>query len=217
MKKILPLLVIILLWSCGNEATSPNSVQDPALETTEVVLFALNDMHGKIDRFSKVKPFIDQAKEASDKVFFVSGGDVFSGNPIVDFHPEKGSPIIDVMSAVGMDVSVLGNHEFDYGQEVLNSRIAQAAFPFICANVENIGGVLNTPEPYTVIKKDGFSIAFIGVVENSSRGDLPLSHPKNMDGLAFQQGANVVASYRNNEEIVEADLVVALTHYGRCR
>lgn len=214
MKKMLSLLFLILLWSCGNE-TSPNSVQDPELETTEVVLFALNDMHGKIDRFSKVKPFIDQAKAVSDKVFFVSGGDVFSGNPIVDFHPEKGSPIIDVMSAVGMDVSVLGNHEFDYGQEVLNSRIAQASFPFICANVENIGGVLKTPDPFTIIEKDGFSIAFIGVVENSSRGDLPLSHPKNMDGLAFQQGANVVAGYRNNNQIVGSDLVVALTHYGK--
>tara|TARA_B110000027_G_C16105219_1_gene294939 strand:+ start:736 stop:2163 length:1428 start_codon:yes stop_codon:yes gene_type:complete len=214
MKKMLSLLFLILLWSCGNE-TSPNSVQDPELETTEVVLFALNDMHGKIDRFSKVKPFIDQAKAVSDKVFFVSGGDVFSGNPIVDFHPEKGSPIIDVMSAVGMDVSVLGNHEFDYGQEVLNSRIAQASFPFICANVENIGGVLKTPDPFTIIEKDGFSIAFIGVVENSSRGDLPLSHPKNMDGLAFQEGANVVAGYRNNNQIVGSDLVVALTHYGK--
>lgn len=214
MKKMLSLLFLILLWSCGNE-TSPNSVQDPELETTEVVLFALNDMHGKIDRFSKVKPFIDQAKAVSDKVFFVSGGDVFSGNPIVDFHPEKGSPIIDVMSAVGMDVSVLGNHEFDYGQEVLNSRIAQASFPFICANVENIGGVLKTPDPFTIIEKDGFSIAFIGVVENSSRGDLPLSHPKNMDGLAFQEGANVVAGFRNNNQIVGSDLVVALTHYGK--
>ena len=61
MKKMLSLLFLILLWSCGNE-TSPNSVQDPELETTVVVLFALNDMHGKIDRFSKVKPFIDQAK-----------------------------------------------------------------------------------------------------------------------------------------------------------
>jgi 5'-nucleotidase len=172
-------------------------------------------MHGKIDHFSKVKPFIDQAKAVSDKVFFVSGGDVFSGNPIVDFHPEKGSPIIDVMSAVGMDVSVLGNHEFDYGQEVLNSRIAQASFPFICANVENIGGVLKTPDPFTIIEKDGFSIAFIGVVENSSRGDLPLSHPKNMDGLAFQEGANVVAGYRNNNQILGSDLVVALTHYGK--
>ena len=214
MKKFLFLPLVILMWYCGNEP-SPNSVQDPELETTEVVLFALNDMHGKIDRFSKVKPFIDEAKEVSDKVFFVSGGDVFSGNPIVDFHPEKGSPIIDVMGAVGMDVSVLGNHEFDYGQEVLNSRLAQATFPFICANVQNTGGVLATPDPYTIIEKDGFSIAFIGVVENSSRGDLPLSHPKNMDGLAFQQGADVVAGYRNNAQVLGADLVVALTHYGK--
>lgn len=214
MKKFLFLPLVILIWSCGNEP-SPNSVQDPELETTEVVLFALNDMHGKIDRFSKVKPFIDEAKEVSDKVFFVSGGDVFSGNPIVDFHPEKGSPIIDVMGAVGMDVSVLGNHEFDYGQEVLNSRLAQATFPFICANVQNIGSVLATPDPFTIIEKDGFSIAFIGVVENSSRGDLPLSHPKNMDGLAFQQGADVVAGYRNNAQVLGADLVVALTHYGK--
>lgn len=214
MKKFLFLPLVILMWSCGNEP-SPNSVQDPELETTEVVLFALNDMHGKIDRFSKVKPFIDEAKEVSDKVFFVSGGDVFSGNPIVDFHPEKGSPIIDVMGAVGMDVSVLGNHEFDYGQEVLNSRLAQATFPFICANVQNIGSVLATPDPFTIIEKDGFSIAFIGVVENSSRGDLPLSHPKNMDGLAFQQGADVVAGYRNNAQVLGADLVVALTHYGK--
>ena len=155
MKKFLFLPLVILMWSCGNEP-SPNSVQDPELETTEVVLFALNDMHGKIDRFSKVKPFIDEAKEVSDKVFFVSGGDVFSGNPIVDFHPEKGSPIIDVMGAVGMDVSVLGNHEFDYGQEVLNSRLAQATFPFICANVQNTGGVLATPDPYTIIEKRRF-------------------------------------------------------------
>ena len=214
MKKFLFLPLVILMWSCGNEP-SPNSVQDPELETTEVVLFALNDMHGKIDRFSKVKPFIDEAKEVSDKVFFVSGGDVFSGNPIVDFHPEKGSPIIDVMGAVGMDVSVLGNHEFDYGQEVLNSRLAQATFPFICANVQNIGSVLATPDPFTIIEKDGFSIAFIGVVENSSSGDLPLSHPKNMDGLTFQQGADVVAGYRNNAQVLGADLVVALTHYGK--
>ncbi|MDB4605666.1 hypothetical protein OAH02_03145, partial [Flavobacteriaceae bacterium] len=103
MKKILALSFIILLWSCGNNDTTSSPTKDTKTATTEIVLFTLNDMHGKIDRFSKVKPFIDQAKKASDKVFFVSGGDVFSGNPIVDFHPEKGSPIIDVMSAVGMD------------------------------------------------------------------------------------------------------------------
>ena len=214
MKKHLLYIAILFFWSCGNENTGQQTPETPQ-ETTEIVLFALNDMHGKIDQFSKVKPFIEAAKASSDKVFFASAGDVFSGNPIVDFHPEKGSPMIAVMDAVGMDVSVLGNHEFDYGQTVLNNRMSQASFPFVCANVSNTGGALNTPAPYAIIEKDGFSIAFIGIVENSSRGNLPLSHPKNMGGLAFEEGANTISAYANDSEIQAADLVVALTHYGK--
>lgn len=207
---------LLLLCSCGQDSTT-SSTATPSNDTqaTEVVLFAMNDMHGKIDRFSKIKPIIDAAKATSDKVFLVSAGDVFSGNPIVDFHPEKGSPIISLMGAVGMDVSVLGNHEFDYGQEVLNQRMTQASFPFICANVNTSEGVLNAPAPYVVIEKDGFKIAFIGAVENSSKGNLPLSHPKNMDGLSFESAAQVVASFESNPDIKAADLVVALTHYGK--
>lgn len=216
MKKLSVLFVWILLWGCGSDSSSENNTPTlPEATVTEVVLFAMNDMHGKIDRFSKVKPFIDKAKANSDKVFMVSGGDLFSGNPIVDFHPEKGSPIVNLMGAVGMDISVLGNHEFDYGQAILNDRITQATFPFICANVSNTGGELLLPEPYVVIEKGGFKIAFVGVVENSSKGGLPLSHPKNMEGLSFKDGAQVISTMSNVPEIAQADLVIAVTHYGK--
>ena len=215
MKNSLILLLSIFLIGCGSEGNSSKHTSLAKEEATEVILFALNDMHGKIDRFSKVKPFIDAAKKASNKVFFVSAGDVFSGNPIVDFHPEKGSPIIALMGSVGIDVSVLGNHEFDYGQAILNKRIAGASFPFICANVSSNNAVLSVPEPYVIIEKDGFKIAFVGVVENSSKGGLPLSHPKNMDGLSFEEGATAVSNFSENPEIAAADLVIALTHYGK--
>lgn len=216
MKKYTLIFAVYLLWGCGSDVISDKKNQTPSQEgAIEVVLFAMNDMHGKIDRFSKVKPFIDQARAVSDKVFLVSAGDIFSGNPIVDFHPEKGSPIVSLMDAVGMDVSVLGNHEFDYGQAILNDRMSEAGFPFICANVSSDHAILSVPDPYVVIEKGGFKIAFVGVVENSSRGGLPLSHPKNMDGLAFEDGANAVANLSENPDIIGADLVVALTHYGK--
>mgnify|MGYP001943288888 FL=1 len=216
MKKYTLYLYLLLAVSCGSEPNSNGIPADtPETKGVEVVLFAMNDMHGKIDRFSKVKPIIDAAKASADKVFFVSAGDIFSGNPIVDFHPQKGSPMISLMNAVGLDVSVLGNHEFDYGQEVLNQRMSQASFPFICANVNTSQGVLNTPAPYVVIEKEGFKIAFIGALENSSKGNLPLSHPKNMDGLSFESGAQAVASFESHPDIQTADLVVALTHYGK--
>ena len=183
-------------------------------QTESVVIFAINDPHGKISNFAKIKALIDKEKETESKVFFVSGGDIFSGNPIVDYHPKKGFPIVDLMGKAGMDVSAVGNHEFDYGQEILNNRMQQASFPFLCANVEESSGSLNIPQGEVNIEKDGFEIAFIGVVETGSPDHTPLSHPKKIKGLEFSEGVNAVAGYRNSEAVKNADLVVALTHYG---
>lgn len=183
-------------------------------QVESIVIFAINDPHGRIHNFAKIKAIIDKEKENETQVFFVSGGDIFSGNPIVDYHPEKGFPMVDLMGKAGMDVSALGNHEFDYGQEILNQRMQQATFPFLCANVEQGSGNLEVPQGQVVIEKDGFKIAFIGVVETGSPDHTPLSHPKKIKGLDFSEGVDAVGEFRNSETVKSADLVVALTHYG---
>lgn len=203
----------VVLSSCSS---AENTTTDPAQakEPESIVIFTINDPHGKIDNFAKVKAIIDEEKKTESQVFFVAGGDLFSGNPIVDFHPEKGFPIIDLMGRSGIDVSALGNHEFDYGQEILNARMEQATFPFLCANVINENGNLNVPKGQVNIEKDGFEIAFIGVVETSSPGNIPSTHPKRIKGLEFYEGVEAVEKYENSEAVKNADLVVALTHYG---
>ncbi|MGB7842350.1 MAG: 5'-nucleotidase C-terminal domain-containing protein [Salinimicrobium sp.] len=184
-------------------------------QTESIVIFTINDLHGRINNFAKIKAIIDKEKETESQVFFVSGGDIFSGNPIVDYHSEKGFPIVDLMGKAGMDVSALGNHEFDYGQEILNNRMQQASFPFLCANVQLENGNLDIPQGEVNIEKDGFEIAFIGVVETGSPDNTPLSHPKKVKGLEFSEGLDAVGDYRNSETVKNADLVVALTHYGK--
>ena len=180
-----------------------------------IVIYTINDPHGKINNFARVKAIIEKEKESESQVFFVSGGDIFSGNPIVDYHSEKGSPIVDLMGKSGMDVSVIGNHEFDYGQQILNNRMEQASFPFLLANVNKGSGDLNLPQGQVNIEKDGFNIAFIGVVETGSPDHTPLTHPKKVTGLEFSEGVDAVGAYENNQEVRNADLVVALTHYGQ--
>lgn len=204
---------IVLLNSCSS---TENSVTDPAQDNApeSIVIFTINDPHGKIENFAKVKAIIDEEKKTESQVFFVAGGDLFSGNPIVDFHPEKGFPIIDLMGKAGIDVSALGNHEFDYGQDILNARMQQATFPFLCANVNNYTGELDVPKGQVNIEKDGFEIAFIGVVETSSPGNIPSTHPKRIKGLEFHEGVEAVEPYRDSVAVKNADLVVALTHYG---
>ena len=179
-----------------------------------VVIFSINDPHGRIDNFPRLKTLIENERALNDKVFFVSAGDIFSGNPIVDYHPSKGYPMIDLLNDCDLDISVIGNHEFDYGQDVLNARIEQADFPFICDNVYGATGALNNINGYELITKDDFSIAFVGVVETGSPGLHPLTHPKKVEGLTFSEGLESFPKYQNLKIEQNADLFVALTHYG---
>jgi 5'-nucleotidase/UDP-sugar diphosphatase len=185
-----------------------------SLSQETVVIFSINDPHGSIDNFPRLKTLIENERALNNKVFFVSAGDIFSGNPIVDYHPNKGYPIIDLLNDCDLDISVIGNHEFDYGQDVLNARIEQADFPFICDNVYGASGALNNINGYELITKDNFSIAFVGVVETGSPGLHPLTHPKKIEGLSFSEGLESFPKYKNLKTEQNADLFVALTHYG---
>ncbi|MFT5959652.1 MAG: 5'-nucleotidase/UDP-sugar diphosphatase, partial [Polaribacter sp.] len=190
------------------------TIQFSSLAQETVVIFAINDPHSEIENFSKIKPLIDAEKAKNQKVYFVAAGDLFSGNPFVDYHEDKGFPMIDMLNKTALDVSVIGNHEFDYGQEILNERIAQANFPFILDNFTGGTGELATIEGSTIITKDNFSIAFIGVVETSSPGGHPLTHPKKIKGLSFTEGLDSFEAYKNLKTTDNVDLIVALTHYG---
>ena len=180
----------------------------------EIAIFSINDPHGRLSNFPKIKPLLTQAKQDYDAVFFVSAGDLFSGNPIVDFYPEKGYPIIDFLNALEMDVSVIGNHEFDYGQDILAHRIAQASFPFICANVSGGPGALGQVVGAVTVEKNGIRLAFVGVVETSSPKGQPLTHPKKIQQLDFQDGDAIFSDYATYKEQNNANILVALTHQG---
>jgi 5'-nucleotidase/UDP-sugar diphosphatase len=93
-----------------------------------VAILHTNDVHGKIDNFGKLTYLKDSLLNHYDTVLLVSAGDIFSGNPYVDYHEQRGYPMIELMNQSGYDLAVLGNHEFDYGQDVLAERIEQAAF-----------------------------------------------------------------------------------------
>lgn len=210
--------VYSLVAACSTEASGPlggnAQLNDAPQSFKEVVIFSVNDVHGRIDNFGKVKHIIDEARAKYQSVFFVSAGDLFSGNPIVDFHPEKGYPLIDLLSKTRLDVNVIGNHEFDYGQQELAERIDQASFDFICSNVEPGSGSLPEVPDYTLIESGGVKVAFVGVVETGSRGGLPLTHPKKIQGLGFEDGNAGFDRFASLKETSGADLLVALTHQG---
>ncbi len=180
-------------------------------DTIRVVLLSINDQHAKIDNYGKLKGLVDSIQRAEPNVLLFAAGDNFTGNPIVDQYPEKGYPMIDVMNMAGFDVSAIGNHEFDYGQDILSKRMAQAKFPFISSNIKRQDGT-NAFRPYAILSlPNGLKVAVLSAIQ-LGYGGLPDSHPVNLQGLIFNDGMEEMVKYRSLKD--SADIFVALTHIG---
>ena len=216
MKKIftLFLFVILSIISC---TTVHNNIIDPPDEqiTKNLTIFIVNDIHGQIDNFSKIKYIIDKERQKTN-VIITCGGDIFSGNPIVDNYPEKGYPIIDIMNRVGFDISVIGNHEFDYGETNLKNRVNQANFDWVCSNVNMNNSGIPQPFEYSTISVDNLKVTFLGLIETDGKDNaiIPSTHPWRVKNILFEQPKNVVSKYSNIKEQEGSDLYIALTHIG---
>lgn len=197
-------LLIFSLQTSGQQSFPPGS--------TKIIILHTNDMHSKIDNFPKLAYLADSLRKINPIVFLVAAGDNFTGNPVVDMIEDKGFPMIDLMNHCGFDVSAIGNHEFDMGQELFNYRMDQAAFPFISCNIQVAGGILKQPKPFIALTagKD-ITIAFLGAIELNEQG-IPDTHPSKVTGLKFTDPVKKMKEFAWLKD--KYTLLIGLTHLG---
>lgn len=209
LNQLFSILIIGFLISCSN---SDKPIPEPTDKS--LTIFFVNDQHGQIDNFSKIKHIIDTEREQTN-VIVACSGDMFSGNPVVDNADEEGAPMVDLMNRIGFDISVIGNHEFDYGQDVLKKRMEQSSFEWVCANVDMGSTVVPQPKAYHTVNKGDVKICFLGLLETNGKDDqVPSTHPNKVKGISFEDHKNVVGEYTQLKHEEECDLLVALTHIG---
>ena len=184
---------------------------------TTIVIYSTNDMHAQIDNYAKVAAYLEGERDKYPNTLVLSGGDMFSGNPVVDQHTTKGAPIIELMNRIGYQYTTFGNHEFDYGQENLRRCMNDADFEMLCANLEVDPSIarIEQPKPYALLEIDGIRIAILGLIEVSERrtGELqPAAHPTRLKGIQFQNPVECALKYKHIRK--ECDLFLALTHIG---
>ncbi len=210
--RLIILLLIILSVSGCKKDPGKTINEDP---TKNLTIFFVNDQHGQIDNFAKIKHIVD-AERLKTNVIVACSGDMFSGNPVVDNYPEKGYPMIDIMNKVGFDITALGNHEFDYGEVNLKSIMEQADFYWVCANV-NMGST-GVPEPfeYKTVTVDNLKVTFLGLIETDGKQDaiIPSAHPWKVQNFTFNRPEYVIYKYSNVKEQENSDLFIALSHLG---
>lgn len=181
-------------------------------DTTRIVVVSVNDMHAKIDNFPRFKSLVDSIRTEYKDVLLLSAGDIFTGNPIVDQYPDKGYPIIEMMNITGFDANALGNHEFDYGQDVLANRIAQADFPFLGSNIFYDSTPSLNIKPYMFYTMDnGIKIGILGMIQINESG-IPDTHPSKLEGIYFKKGIDVAPEYLWLKD--SCDVFIGLSHLG---
>lgn len=181
----------------------------------EVRILHVNDLHGFATGYKPhgsdetqgglpyLAGLVDRLR-AEKPTLLLAAGDMIQGNNWTNLF--QGTSMIEAMNAMAFDAMVVGNHEFDFGQQTLMERIRQAAFPVLGANVVGLEGLT----PYMVRELDGVKIAVVGVVT----GEVPVStHPRNVLGLQFLPPHDTVEKYVG-ELRGKHDLIVVLSHQG---
>ncbi len=192
----------------------PNNPNNPNLDdgNVTITIVTTNDIHGQIENFPKLASLIAEKEKESDAVLVVSAGDYFTGNPYVDYAEERGEPMIRLLNKIGCDVVCYGNHEFDYGQEVLKKRNDEADFEIVCANMNSSASLIGAVNPYHIEEVEGLKICFLGLIETSNGNVQPATNPEHLDNITFTSFTETAPSYAYLAD--EVDAFIGLTHLG---
>ena len=204
-------LVLLLSWS------APGGDSCALAQEKRLRILHVNDFHGFAEPIRTLKPgevlggvayLAGRASElrAADNVssLFLAAGDMIQGHPWANMT--KGKSSVELMNLLGVDVMVLGNHEFDFGPETLRDRIREMGFPVLGANVGGLDNIL----PYVLIEKGGVRVAVLGLVTPETPRS---THPDNVRGMTFADAAALCRRYMPQLK-GKADVIVLLTHLG---
>lgn len=205
MKRFINLLIIsVLLVSCAtNKHSSDNNVK-------EIVILAVNDMHGHIERMPRLAFVADSLRERYPNLLIFSAGDNRTGNSFNDFYPNHSNfPMIKLMNEVGFDLSAVGNHEFDKDITGLVDFQDNTKFQMVCANADFSKEPDLDIKPYHYIDNQGVRICVIGLVETYRNGT-PSAMQKCIKNITFTDPYETAKNYLYLAD--SCDVLILLSH-----
>jgi 5'-nucleotidase len=247
-KKILTAAALaIALLPVSQILTRQVFAQDDA--PVDLRILAINDFHGNLrpppggiriaDPDDKTKTVVvpaggaeqmasllTQLREGHPNNIFVSAGDLIGASPLLSamFHDE---PTIESMSMMGLELSAVGNHEFDEGKdELLRMQnggchpvdkcqgphpFPGAKFHYLAASTFDRATGKTIFPPYEIREFEGIPVAFIGLTLKGTPG---IVSPVGVEGLEFRDEAVTVNALVPELAARGVEAIVVLIHQG---
>lgn len=221
MKRLL-LLTIILLTLIMGCTPQENDPEDHPVNTplSYLDIYYLNDFHGAIEKdypnlgIAYIANYIENKRlDNPNGTLLLAGGDMLQGSALSNYY--QGKSTLSIMETMGFDAMVAGNHEFDWGIEVVTSNFIgdnPLSFSLLGANIfhKNTNDLVEGIDPYTIITRGDFKIGIIGIMGDQLESSIATSK---VSGYSFERSLEMVkfyASYLREDEKV--DYVIVLMH-----
>lgn len=237
----------LLLAACAAAPTPPSAAAPPTRGALHLRLIAINDLHGNLEPpapitvrdaqgasqprlvaaggIARLATAIAAEREGARHSIVVAAGDLVSASPLVSslFYDE---PTIEALNALGLDVTSVGNHEFDRGRTELRRLIdggcrpggcvgepkyGGAHFAYLAANVRDEATGKPFLPAYAIREFEGLPVAFIGLVLTQTPAMVSRS---GIAGLRFEDEADAVNALVPELRARGVESIVVLIHQG---
>ena len=246
MKKRLSRLLAFMLVLCMCVSLMPAAFADD--NEVEILFLDTSDVHGQqfatdytkdrdqsgthYQSMTRVATYIKEQRAQYENVFLSDSGDSIQGTPLTYYYSfmkqDAQDPAMKVMRMLDYDMWVVGNHEFNYGMDILQRQLSyltsestetESQVGVSMANYLDASSnsdesrdwkTWNGYAPYVIKDYDGVKVAVMGIGNpNIANWDVP----ENWEGIYF---AGVIETYKHYEKEMQeqADLIVLVSHSG---
>ena len=193
-------------------------------ESDDIVIIHTNDVHCGVNNTIGYDGFVlyrNELKQKYKNIITVDIGDSIQGGTLGAIS--EGTAIIELMNKVGYDISIIGNHEIDYGIPKLLELENNLTSGYICANFCYRKNKTSIFPPYKILEISNKKIAFIGIITPLTFSQTSLSTIKDENGEQIydllsgnngQELYDTIQNYINEVKGKEVDYVILLSHIG---
>lgn len=194
-------------------------------DTILLRILALNDLHGQLEPrvwswsggrpvggLSMIKTVMDSlTAECNCPVVKLDAGDEFQGT--LGSNITFGRPVVDAFNRIGIQAAATGNHDYDWGVDSLQHRIAESHYPWLAANVVDsaTGRRPDWVKSWTMLTAGNVKVAVIGYAHPATPA---MTFRAAVAGLRFIGGPAPILSAIAEARAQHPDFVVLLAHYG---
>lgn len=213
---------------------TPQALSLSVLATTDVHGHALNWDYftnapypaGEELGLDRAKTVVDgiRADKGEESVLLVDNGDSIQGNPLTSYFSTtepvtdsgRDHPMALANNLMGYDAQVTGNHEYNYGLDMLDYYADQVDFPVLAANALDTATGEPHNDPTAMIERtiDGETVT-VGIVGLTNPGSR-VWDKKHLEGaIEFEDMVTSAQTYAPQLKEQGADVVIAVAHTGK--